>query len=95
MNFETARRRVVAHLRGLVRNGQITERGLARLTGISQSHVHNVLKGVRDLTPEIGDVILHELKLDLLDLVEPEDLAGRLGDEAFWERIKMAKIPEK
>ncbi len=71
MDFETARSRVVTHVRMLVRNGEITERGLARMTGISQPHMHNVLKGARALTPEVGDLILHELKLDLLDLVGP------------------------
>ncbi|HWB99940.1 MAG TPA: hypothetical protein VG672_24700 [Bryobacteraceae bacterium] len=60
------------HVRTLVRNGEVTERGLARLAGISQPHLHNVLKGVRAMTPEIGDLLLVTLKLDLLDLFEPE-----------------------
>ncbi len=32
-------------------NGELTERGFARSVGISQPHVHNVLKGVRNLSP--------------------------------------------
>lgn len=74
MDFQTAQIRLVAHVRNLVRNGEVTERGLARLTGVSQPHIHNVLKGVRGLTPEIGDLLLAKLKLDLLDLFEHEVL---------------------
>ena len=74
MDFQTAQIRLVAHVRNLVRNGEVTERGLARLTGVSQPHIHNVLKGVRSLTPEIGDLLLAKLKLDLLDLFEHEVL---------------------
>lgn len=74
MDFQTAQIRLVAHVRNLVRNGEVTERGLARLTGVSQPHIHNVLKGVRSLTPEIGDLLLSKLKLDLLDLFEHEVL---------------------
>jgi hypothetical protein len=32
-------------LRERVMNGEISERRLAQLTGISQPHMHNVLKG--------------------------------------------------
>jgi transcriptional regulator with XRE-family HTH domain len=77
MNFQTARLRMVAHVRKMIRNGQITERRLARLTGISQPHVHNVLKGTRSLTPEVADLILRRLKIDLLDLANPEERPGR------------------
>ena len=74
MDFETAGIRLVEHVRTLVRNGVLTERHLARMTGISQPHVHNVLKGVRGLTPEVADQILHKLRLNLLDLAEPHEL---------------------
>jgi transcriptional regulator with XRE-family HTH domain len=52
-----------------VRNGELTERGLARRIGISQAHMHNVLKGVRILTPEVADLILRELRMSVEDLV--------------------------
>ena len=44
-------------------NGELSERRLARLTGISQPHVHNVLKGKRILSPRAADQILHRLEL--------------------------------
>jgi hypothetical protein len=80
MNFSTAQLRVVAHVRRMVCNGHVTERALARKTGISQPHLHNVLKGARSLTPEVGDLILQELKLDLLDLVPREEWLRRRPD---------------
>lgn len=56
-----------------VRNGALTERGLARRAGLSQSHIHNVLKGARILTPATADRILEALGLTLLDLLEWEE----------------------
>ena len=44
------------------------------MIGISQPHVHYVLKGVRTLSIEIADSILNILHLSILDLASPEDL---------------------
>lgn len=74
MNFREQQRRLIAHLRALVRSGDATERGLARLTGVSQPHMHNVLKGKRLLSLEMADQVLAQLHLDLLDFIEPEEL---------------------
>jgi hypothetical protein len=64
----------VAHIRERVRSGEVTERGLARKTGISQPHIHNVLKGTRLLSLGMSDQILRQLRIDLVDLIEPGDL---------------------
>ena len=74
MNFCEQQRRLIAHLRALVRSGDATERGLARLTGVSQPHMHNVLKGKRVLSLEMADQVLAQLHLDLLDFIEPGEL---------------------
>lgn len=74
MNFRQQQRRLIAHLRELVRNGDATERSLARLTGVSQPHMHNVLKGKRLLSLEMADQVLAQLHLDLLDFIEPGEL---------------------
>jgi len=74
VNFREQQRRLIAHLRALVRSGDATERGLARLTGVSQPHMHNVLKGKRLLSLEMADQVLAQLHLDLLDFIEPEEL---------------------
>ena len=74
MNFREQQRRLIAHLRALIRSGDATERGLARLTGVSQPHMHNVLKGKRLLSLEMADRVLAQLHLDLLDFIEPGEL---------------------
>jgi transcriptional regulator with XRE-family HTH domain len=74
MNFRELQRRLIAHLHKLVRSGDATERGLARLTGVSQPHMHNVLKGRRLLSLEMADQILALLHLDLLDFIETGEL---------------------
>jgi hypothetical protein len=75
MNFQELHHRLIGHLRDRVRSGELSERGLARLTGVSQPHIHNVLKGKRTFSNEISDVVLFFLKLDLLDLIDPDELA--------------------
>jgi transcriptional regulator with XRE-family HTH domain len=57
-----------------VSSGELTERGLARISGVSQPHMHNVLKGKRFLSVEMSDEVLRQLRIDILDLVKPEDL---------------------
>ena len=61
-------------LKGYVRNGAMTERGLARLVGISQPHMHNVLKGTRSLSIDLIDRVLSEMRLSVLDLIDREYL---------------------
>lgn len=52
---------------------------MAQRTGLSQSHVHNVLKGERDLTVEVADRFLCELRMSVLDLFELEEIVGHVG----------------
>ena len=73
LDFERLLQRLVVHLRERVHSGEVTERSLARLTGVSQPHLHNVLKGKRLLSCAMADQILRRLHLDLLDLIEPEE----------------------
>lgn len=78
LTFSTLQVRMLAHLRGLLANGEMTERGLARLAGISQPHIHNVLKGTRVLTAETGDLLIGALGFSLLELAETEELGTLL-----------------
>ena len=80
MDFFELERRFLDHVRARVRSGEFTERRLALLTGISQPHIHNVLKGKRSLSRETADLILHVLRLDLFDLLDPEERAGPISD---------------
>ncbi len=68
MNFDGLQRRLVERLRDLIQSGTLTERGLARKTGISQPHIHNVLKGVRYFSIETSDQIMRELRISIDDL---------------------------
>ena len=75
MDFQNLQARFVVFLRERVRSGELTERGLARLTRVSQPHIHNVLKEKRFLSMEMSDRILRRLRMDLFDLIRPEDIA--------------------
>ena len=68
-------------LRVRIRNGLMTERGLARLAGLSQSHIHNVLKGERVLTPHAADLLLEALGTDLADLIDAAATRRPAGKE--------------
>ena len=72
MNFADLKGRLTSRLQEHVRSGVVTERGLARATGISQPHIHNVLKGKRRLSSEFADEILRKLHLDLKDFVHDD-----------------------
>lgn len=78
ITFHELQRRLLEYLRHRLRTGEVTERGLARIAGISQPHLHNVLKGRRLLSMEMADGILRNLQLDILDLLERRELDARL-----------------
>jgi transcriptional regulator with XRE-family HTH domain len=87
LTFRDARLKLLAYVRDQVRNGELTERGFARRIGISQPHAHNVLKGVRTLSPEIFDLVLKYLHLSLLDLAPIEELEAQLERRRTRERL--------
>ncbi len=76
MYFELLQLRLIAHVQRRVHCGELTERGLARHTGISQPHLHNMLKGARVLSPQMADILLHHLHITLLDLLDENELAA-------------------
>jgi transcriptional regulator with XRE-family HTH domain len=69
MNFEQLYESLVCHVSSRVRNGELTVRGLARRSGISQPHLHNILKGKRFLSPQSADLLLRHLDLTVFDLL--------------------------
>jgi len=77
MYFESLQLRLIDLVHQRVRRGDLTERGLARLTGISQPHLHNMLKGVRVLSPQMADLILRQLHITVLDLLNGEERRAR------------------
>ena len=69
MTFELLLFRLRELLKEKVKNGELTERGMARSTGISQPHLHNILKGIRALPPELADQLLILAGLNLFNLI--------------------------
>jgi hypothetical protein len=72
--FDELRQRLIRFVIGKIRDGEFTERGLARQVGVSQPQLHNVLKGARVLKPELGDLLLRHLDITLLDLLSLREL---------------------
>ncbi len=73
MIVSTLQARLTSYLDRRVRNGEFSERSLAARLGVSQPHIHNVLKGVRLMTPHLADHIVVRLNLTLDDLFTEED----------------------
>jgi hypothetical protein len=77
--FRQLESRLVSVLQEKIQSGELTERGTARLTGLSQPHIHNVLKGKRSLSMDAADTILITLHMDTLDLMRSSELVAELG----------------
>jgi hypothetical protein len=74
MNFRGLHGLLIQHLNRCVQRGDFTERGVARRVGISQPHIHNVLKGDRLLSWESADSLLRELNLNIFDLMRDDEM---------------------
>lgn len=55
--------------RARVQAGGVSERRLARLAEISQPHLHNVLKGIRTLSPEATDRLMRALDVSIPEVI--------------------------
>ncbi|MDX2152644.1 MAG: helix-turn-helix transcriptional regulator [Bryobacteraceae bacterium] len=85
--------RLLVAVRLRLRNGELTERALARRIGMSQPHVHNVLKGQRMLTPATADRLLREFRMTVLDLVEPEEWDRWTRNRDPWPLPCRSRVP--
>jgi transcriptional regulator with XRE-family HTH domain len=74
LTFQVLQSRLIQSLRSKLDNGEFTERGLSRLTGISQPQVHNLLKGARKLSPESADLLLAAAHLSVIDLLDSSEI---------------------
>jgi len=89
LTIQDAQLKLLTYVRDRIHNGELTERGFARLIGISQPHAHNVLKGVRSLSPQIFDSILKTFNMSLLDLAPLAEIEANLA-----RRRPQAPLPE-
>jgi len=74
VTFSELKVRLIKIVNARILNGEFSERGLARILGISQPQVHNVLKGARRLSHDIADRLLTMLGMSVLDLIRQEEL---------------------
>jgi plasmid maintenance system antidote protein VapI len=74
VNFELLGERLLAFVRSRIKNGEYSERGLARILGVSQPQMHNVLKGARGLRPALADRFLRKFGITALDLFSDAEL---------------------
>lgn len=91
VSFLSLKSRLIGLVNLRIQNGDFTQRGLARILGISQSQVHNVLKGARKLTAELADHLMLRLDISVLDLLEADELV----DQAISRRRERADSPER
>lgn len=78
VSFEALFLRLIAAVNLRIKNGEYTERGLARILGISQPQMHNVLKGARTLHVDLADDLLSKLGLSVAQLFEADELSEEL-----------------
>jgi transcriptional regulator with XRE-family HTH domain len=83
MKFADIEERLLDNLRARVKRREISERRLALSSGFSQPHVHNVLKGARQLTSEVADRLMERLGLDIEGLFETSELERVLPHREF------------
>ena len=69
MDFATLTSRLASLIQGKIKGGEYTERGLARIAGISQPHMHHIVNGKRCLTPATADRLLRALGVNLQELI--------------------------
>jgi plasmid maintenance system antidote protein VapI len=79
VSFEVLQARLLAFVKHRIQNGEYTERGLARLLGISQPQIHNVLKGARSLQPALADRMLLRFGITILELLSDAELRDALA----------------
>jgi hypothetical protein len=67
--FHELQVRLIDIARERVRAGELTERGLARMCGISQPHMHNILKKIRAPSTAAADRMMEALGISIPDLL--------------------------
>jgi plasmid maintenance system antidote protein VapI len=92
-SFEALLSRLIFAANLRIKNGEYTERGLARILGVSQPQMHNVLKGARTLHADLADRLLWKLGISVLHLFEESELSDELRARLSASRIPALKKP--
>jgi plasmid maintenance system antidote protein VapI len=77
VSFRDLQDRLISFVVMKIRNGEFTERRLARVLGVSQPQLHNVLKGARPLKPEFADCLFEHFEIGVVDLLSRVELSAR------------------
>jgi hypothetical protein len=80
VSFRDLQDRLISFVVTKIRNGEFTERRLARVLGVSQPQLHNVLKGARPLKPEFADCLFRHFDIGVIDLLSSAELTARLTE---------------
>jgi plasmid maintenance system antidote protein VapI len=88
VSFRDLQDRLISFVVMKIRNGEFTERRLARVLGVSQPQLHNVLKGARPLKPEFADCLFKHFEIGVVDLLSRAEIAARL-EELEQERVQL------
>lgn len=76
MNFSDLHGRLKSRVLRSIQGGETSERALARRAGMSQSHLHNILKGKRRFSYFSADLIMEALDLTVQNLIRDSDADG-------------------
>jgi plasmid maintenance system antidote protein VapI len=95
LTFQVLQMRLIKTVNERILNGEFTERGLAKLLGISQPQIHNVLKGARKLGLELADRLLWAFGLTVFDLFVSEELHEQSirRKTAVPEALRLERFP--
>lgn len=88
VSFRDLQDRLISFVVTKIRNGEFTERRLARVLGVSQPQLHNVLKGARPLKPEFADCLFRHFEIGVVDLLSRAEIAARL-EEVETEQVHL------
>ena len=79
--------RLIELARQTVHSGAVSERALAKRSGISQPHLHNVIKGIRALSPDAADRLMRALNVTV-----PQVLwSGSTGDSSATTAVPVLR----
>lgn len=74
LTFRALEARLLGFVNARIQNGELSERTLAVLLGVSQPQLHNVLKGARTLHTPLADAFLTYFRISIRDLLTSDEL---------------------
>jgi plasmid maintenance system antidote protein VapI len=95
ISFQALLERLIFAVNLRIKNGEYTERGLARILGISQPQMHNVLKGARTLHTDLADRLLWKLGISVLHLFNADELSEELRARLSALELPALKNPAR